>query len=116
MNRRLRQRHLGYIVAESDPLDDWRSFGPDGIGIHLDEALPGRIGSVWTNASAASCAAWPRRGHHRAGMELDDHATFEDHRGPSPAATASRWSRGPPRRRPRCAASNGSSASRAPTG
>jgi 2,3-dihydroxybiphenyl 1,2-dioxygenase len=31
--------HLGYIVIETDKFADWRRFGRDAIGMHLDEAL-----------------------------------------------------------------------------
>ena len=32
--------HLGYIVIETDRFADWRRFGRDAIGMHLDETLP----------------------------------------------------------------------------
>ena len=31
--------HLGYIVIETDRFADWRRFGRDAIGMHLDETL-----------------------------------------------------------------------------
>ena len=33
--------HLGYVVIETEKFDDWRRFGRDAIGMHLDETLPG---------------------------------------------------------------------------
>ena len=32
--------HLGYLVIETEKFDDWRRFGRDAIGMHLDETLP----------------------------------------------------------------------------
>jgi 2,3-dihydroxybiphenyl 1,2-dioxygenase len=32
--------HLGYIVIETNRFADWRRFGRDAIGLHVDEALP----------------------------------------------------------------------------
>jgi 2,3-dihydroxybiphenyl 1,2-dioxygenase len=32
--------HLGYIVIETDRFADWRRFGRDAIGMHVDETLP----------------------------------------------------------------------------
>src|SRR5438128_677985 len=32
--------HLGYIVIETDRFADWRRFGRDAIGMHLNETLP----------------------------------------------------------------------------
>jgi hypothetical protein len=31
--------HLGYIVIETGKFADWRRFGRDAIGMHLDETL-----------------------------------------------------------------------------
>ena len=33
--------HLGYLVIETEKFSDWRRFGRDAIGMHLDETLPG---------------------------------------------------------------------------
>jgi hypothetical protein len=41
---------LGYVVVDSEKFADWRRFGRDAIGMHLDEASPG---------GAATCAAIP---------------------------------------------------------
>ncbi|CPY43162.1 biphenyl-23-diol 12-dioxygenase [Mycobacteroides abscessus] len=33
--------HLGYIAIETNMFADWRRFGRDAIGMHVDETLPG---------------------------------------------------------------------------
>ncbi len=32
--------HLGYVVIETEKFSDWRRFGRDAIGMHLDDASP----------------------------------------------------------------------------
>ena len=32
--------HLGYLVIETNRFSDWKRFGRDAIGMHLDDALP----------------------------------------------------------------------------
>ncbi len=32
--------HLGYIVIETQKFSDWRRFGRDAIGMHLDDRSP----------------------------------------------------------------------------
>jgi Glyoxalase/Bleomycin resistance protein/Dioxygenase superfamily len=32
--------HLGYVVVDTEKFADWRRFGRDAIGMHLDEASP----------------------------------------------------------------------------
>ena len=50
--------HLGYLVIETEKFDDdWRRFGRDAIGMHLDETLPTRCGSASTTTSADSSSA-----------------------------------------------------------
>ena len=31
--------HLGYVVIETHKFADWRRFGQDAIGMHLDDTL-----------------------------------------------------------------------------
>ena len=31
--------HLGYVVVETEKFADWRRFGRDAIGMHLDDSL-----------------------------------------------------------------------------
>ena len=31
--------HLGYVVVESQRLAEWRRFGADAIGLHVDELM-----------------------------------------------------------------------------
>ena len=46
--------HLGYVVVESGSLADWRRFGADAIGLHVDELTDDVCGSGSTTASAGS--------------------------------------------------------------
>jgi 2,3-dihydroxybiphenyl 1,2-dioxygenase len=32
--------HLGYVVVETEKFSDWRRFGGEAIGMHVDDALP----------------------------------------------------------------------------
>ena len=32
--------HLGYVVIDTEKFAEWRRFGRDAIGMHLDEPLP----------------------------------------------------------------------------
>ena len=70
--------HLGYLVIETEKFDDWRRFGRDAIGMHLDETLPRRCGSASTTTSADSCSSADRAEDTTAlGWRVDDHGAFE---------------------------------------
>jgi 2,3-dihydroxybiphenyl 1,2-dioxygenase len=71
--------HLGYIVIETDKFADWRRFGRDAIGMHLDETLPG---VMRFRLDANECRFLLQRGPAEdataLGWQLDDHAAFDE--------------------------------------
>lgn len=71
--------HLGYVVIESDQFADWRRFGRDAIGMHLDELLPDVLRF---RVDEHQCRFLLQRGPAEdvtaIGWELDDHATFDE--------------------------------------
>lgn len=70
--------HLGYIVVQTEKFDDWRRFGRDAIGMHLDEALPGVMRfRLDDNECRFLLERGPAEDVTALGWELDDHATFE---------------------------------------
>ena len=70
--------HLGYVVVETEKFDDWRRFGRDAIGMHLDEALPGVMRfRLDDNECRFLLQRGPAEDTTAVGWELDDHATFE---------------------------------------
>ena len=70
--------HLGYLVVETEKFDDWRRFGRDAIGMHLDEALPGVMRfRLDDNECRFLLQRGPAEDTTAVGWELDDHATFD---------------------------------------
>ncbi len=71
--------HLGYIIIETDKFADWRRFGRDAIGMHLDETLPDVIRF---RLDDNECRFLLRRGPAEdvttLGWQIDDHATFDE--------------------------------------
>lgn len=71
--------HLGYAVIETNKFDDWKRFGRDAIGMHLDEMLPD---TIRFRLDANECRFLLRRGPAEdvvaLGWHLDDHATFDE--------------------------------------
>lgn len=71
--------HLGYIVVETEKFADWRRFGRDAIGMHLDEVLPG---VMRFRLDDHQCRFLLQRGPAEdvttLGWQLDDHATFDE--------------------------------------
>lgn len=71
--------HLGYAVIETTKFDDWKRFGRDAIGMHLDEMLPD---TIRFRLDANECRFLLRRGSAEdvvaLGWHLDDHATFDE--------------------------------------
>lgn len=69
---------LGYLVIETDKFDDWRRFGRDAIGMHLDETLPD---ALRFRLDDNECRFLLRRGPAEdttaLGWQLDDDATFD---------------------------------------
>ncbi|MDT3726896.1 VOC family protein [Streptomyces sp. DSM 41972] len=70
--------HLGYVIIETNRFADWRRFGTDAIGMHLDtlsrDLMRFRL-------DAQECRFLLRRGPAEdvvaAGWHIDDHAAFE---------------------------------------
>ncbi len=70
--------HLGYLVIETEKFADWRRFGRDAIGMHLDETLPGVMRfRLDDNECRFLIQRGPAEDTTALGWELDDHATFE---------------------------------------
>src|SRR5512142_559074 len=71
--------HLGYAVIETNKFDDWKRFGRDAIGMHLDEMLPD---AIRFRLDTNECRFLLRRGQAEdvvaLGWHLDDHATFDE--------------------------------------
>ena len=71
--------HLGYIVIETDRFADWRRFGRDAIGMHVDDTLPDVLRF---RLDDNECRFLLRRGPAEdvttLGWHLDDHHTFDE--------------------------------------
>lgn len=70
--------HLGYVVIESEKLSEWRRFGRDAIGMHLDDSLRD---AVRFRLDDNECRFLVQRGPAEdvtaLGWQLDDHTTFD---------------------------------------
>src|SRR6478736_5365277 len=70
--------HLGYIVIETDKFADWRRFGRDAIGMHLDETLPDVMRfRLDDNECRFLLQRGPAEDTTALGWQLDDHATLD---------------------------------------
>src|SRR6201997_2944156 len=87
--------HLGYVVVETDKISDWKRFGRDAVGMHLDDLAPD---TVRFRLDDNECRVLLRRGPAEdvaaLGWQLDGHATFDeinrrvaDHRVPTVEGT-----------------------------
>ncbi|BBZ43439.1 2,3-dihydroxybiphenyl 1,2-dioxygenase [Mycobacterium parmense] len=69
---------LGYVVVESEKLGEWRRFGRDALGLHLDDALPG---ALRFRLDDSRCRVLVRRGPAEdvtaLGWQLDDDQTLD---------------------------------------
>jgi 2,3-dihydroxybiphenyl 1,2-dioxygenase len=71
--------HLGYVVIETDKFADWRRFGRDAIGMHLDDTLPDAMRfRLDDNASRFLLQRGPAEDVTALGWQLDDHGTFDE--------------------------------------
>ncbi|CPR11268.1 biphenyl-23-diol 12-dioxygenase [Mycobacterium bohemicum DSM 44277] len=71
--------HLGYAVIETTKFDDWKRFGRDAIGMHLDEMMPDTIRfRLDANESRFLLRRGPAEDVVALGWHLDDHATFDE--------------------------------------
>ncbi|WP_040786978.1 VOC family protein [Nocardia pneumoniae] len=70
--------HLGYIAVESQRLADWRRFGADAIGLHVDEL---RTDVLRFRLDDRACRFLIRPGPAEdvtaLGWQVDDHETFD---------------------------------------
>lgn len=70
--------HLGYVVIETQRFTDWRRFGRDAIGMHLDETLKD---SMRFRLDEDECRFLLQRGPaedvNALGWKVDDHTTFD---------------------------------------
>lgn len=70
--------HLGYIAIESRRFADWRRFGKDAIGMHLDEMAPDVIRFRLDDHQARFIIVrGPAEDVVALGWELDDHESFD---------------------------------------
>jgi 2,3-dihydroxybiphenyl 1,2-dioxygenase len=71
--------HLGYVVIETDRFADWRRFGRDAIGMHLDETLRD---VMRFRLDDNECRFLLQRGAAEdvtaLGWQIDDHQTFDE--------------------------------------
>jgi 2,3-dihydroxybiphenyl 1,2-dioxygenase len=71
--------HLGYVVIETDKFDDWKRFGQDAVGMHLEDILPD---TMRFRLDANECRFLLQRGPAEdvvaLGWHLDDHVTFDE--------------------------------------
>ncbi|OBA95623.1 extradiol ring-cleavage dioxygenase [Mycolicibacterium fortuitum] len=70
---------LGYVVIETEKFGDWRRFGRDGVGLHVDDIAPGVLRF---RLDEHECRFLLQRGPAEdvtaLGWQLDDHVTFDD--------------------------------------
>lgn len=70
---------LGYVVIETEKFADWRRFGRDAIGMHLDDALPDVLRfRLDENQCRFLLQRGPAEDVTALGWQLDDHDTFDD--------------------------------------
>lgn len=71
--------HLGYVVVDTDRFADWRRFGRDAIGMHLDETLPDVMRfRLDDNACRFLLQRGPAEDVTALGWHIDDHHTFDE--------------------------------------
>jgi hypothetical protein len=71
--------HLGYVVIDTKKFAEWRRFGRDAIGMHLDETLPD---VMRFRLDDHECRFLVRRGSAEdvsaLGWHIDDHRAFDE--------------------------------------
>ncbi|MEZ0365926.1 VOC family protein [Mycobacterium sp. pUA109] len=71
--------HLGYLVIETEKFTDWRRFGRDAIGMHVDDTLPDVMRfRLDDNECRFLLRCGPAEDVTALGWQLDDHATFDE--------------------------------------
>lgn len=70
--------HLGYLVVETERFAEWKRFGRDAIGMHLDESLPDVVRfRLDDNECRFLLQRGPAEDTTALGWEIDDHGTLE---------------------------------------
>ncbi|MFV8241728.1 VOC family protein [Mycolicibacterium peregrinum] len=70
---------LGYVVIETEKFGDWRRFGRDGVGLHVDDALPDVLRfRLDENQCRFLLQRGPSEDVAALGWQVDDHTTFDD--------------------------------------
>lgn len=71
--------HLGYVVVETEKFADWRRFGHDAIGMHVDDTLPDLMRF---RLDEHDCRFLLQRGPAEdvtaLGWQLDDHGSLDE--------------------------------------
>ena len=71
--------HLGYVVIDTEKFADWKRFGRDAVGMHVDDLTPD---VMRFRLDANECRVLLRRGPAEdvvaLGWQLDDHAGFDE--------------------------------------
>ena len=71
--------HLGYVVVDTEKFADWRRFGRDAIGMHLDEVVPDVLRF---RLDDHECRFLVQRGPAEdvtaLGWQVDDHRAFDE--------------------------------------
>lgn len=71
--------HLGYLVIETARFADWRRFGRDAIGMHLDETLRDVVRfRLDDNECRFVLQRGPAEDVTALGWQVDDHSTFDE--------------------------------------
>ncbi|HUB57242.1 MAG TPA: VOC family protein [Mycobacterium sp.] len=71
--------HLGYIVIQTDRFADWRRFGCDAIGMHLDETMRDVMRfRLDDNECRFLLQRGPAEDVTTLGWHIDDHHTFDE--------------------------------------
>ncbi|WP_125079848.1 VOC family protein [Mycobacterium sp. P7213] len=70
---------LGYVAIETARFADWRRFGRDAIGMHVDDALPDVMRfRLDDNACRFLLRRGPAEDVTALGWQLDDHSSFDE--------------------------------------
>jgi 2,3-dihydroxybiphenyl 1,2-dioxygenase len=79
MNSVFGRVHLGYMVIETEKFADWRRFGRDAIGMHLDDVSSDVIRfRLDDNQCRFLLQRGPAEDVVALGWQLDDHRTFDE--------------------------------------
>lgn len=71
--------HLGYVVVETERFADWRRFGRDAIGMHLDDALPDVMRfRLDDNPCRFLLQRGPAEDVTALGWQVDSHGVFDE--------------------------------------